>query len=406
MPTTDRSSGASRLGRAALVAMAVPALLAACADAPSDLSGVTGDPGRPFEALDDDRLGRFLLGRALFERNTAVEEGLGPLYNNERCSGCHDLPDVGGGSVTTIDKATRWDDGRCDLLEAYGGDNIQQRVTPPLAEALGIVREPFPENANARARVQAPSLFGLGLVEAIPDRTIRALADPDDSDGDGISGRVGVAEDGEVGRFGGKAEFATMAGFTDTALRFEIGLTTPDHPVEETIGGEPLPDGVDPFPEPEIEARGIGLLLDYMRYLAAPAREVPPTEAARDSVARGEALFDEVGCAGCHVPLLQTGPSDDPFLDRKPVPLYSDLLVHDLGPELSGVCGRNASPTEHRTARLWGLRHKESFLHDGRAPSPAEAVQYHGGEASQVRDAFNALSDEDRALLLRFLDSL
>jgi CxxC motif-containing protein (DUF1111 family) len=355
--------------------------------------------------VSDEERAPFLLGRAVFERLTAEEEGLGPLFNEVRCSGCHDVPDIGGSSATTIQKATRWEAGRCDLLEEEGGDNIQQRATRALV-AAGIDGEPLPEGANATARVVAPSLFGLGLVEAIPVATLAALADPDDGDGDGISGRTGRTAGGGVGRFGRKAGFATIDAFNDTALRFELGLTTPAHPREETVGGQPLPPGVDPTAEPEIGERGIRLLGEYLRLLAAPAPREPEDAEDEARIRAGADLFRSVGCADCHVPVLETGAQPSPVLHRVPVPLYSDLLLHDLGPGLAGVCGRDASPTEHRTARLWGLRHRELLLHDGRASTPREAIAYHGGEAAASREAFQALDPDDRALLLHFLASL
>ena len=396
-----RVSAGSSLPR--FLAMAAVCALPAC-ERPAEAAPAAA-PGRPLASLAERELARFLLGKAVFERLTVPEEGLGPLFNAERCSGCHDVPNVGGSGVVLVEKAARWEDGRCDLLAASGGDNLQQRATP-LLSAHGIRREEAPPRANVRSSVLAPSLFGLGLVEAIPEEELASRADPDDADGDGISGRLNRAHDGTPGRFGRKAETPRIIDFVDAALRLELGLTTPGHPEEERPGGERLPEGVDPVPEPEIDERGVGLLADYVRLLAPPPREVPISEAARDSIARGEALFGEVGCASCHAPAMRTGESDAAALDRKVAHLWSDLLLHDLGEGLAGVCGPGASPSEYRTARLWGLRFRERLLHDGRASSPLEAVLLHGGEAARVRDAFTSLPSEERTLLLRFLDSL
>ncbi|HSM61068.1 MAG TPA: di-heme oxidoredictase family protein [Longimicrobiales bacterium] len=362
-------------------------------------------PGEPLAGLSDGELGRFLLGKAVFERLATAEEGLGPLFNAPRCSACHEVPASGGSGDVLVRKATRFADGRCDLLVAEGGDNFQLRATELLL-AHGVGPETVPASATGEALVTSPTLFGLGLVEAIPEEALLALADPDDRDGDGVSGRSGTTADGRVGRFGRKAETRTIRDFVDGALRFELGFTTPDHPVEESVNGAPLPEGADPMPEPEIDARGVDLLTDYVRFLAPETRAVPGTRAARDSVERGEELFSETGCAACHLPVLRTGPSDVAALSHRDVPLYSDLLLHDLGSDLADLCGPGATSSEHRTARLWGLRTRSRFLHDGRAASVEDAIRLHGGEAEGSRLGFEALDAAERALLLRFLSTL
>ncbi len=341
----------------------------------------------------------------MFEREATPDEGLGPLYNEVRCSGCHDVPVIGGGGFTTlVVKATRWEDGRCDPLVAEGGDNIQQRATPMLARH-GILRESIPARANGQARVTAPPLYGLGLVEAIADADIASRADPDDADGDGISGRVARVGDA-AGRIGRKGELTTIADFVDTALRFELGLTTPTNPIEETVNGAPLPDGVDPLGEPEIEANGIALLTDYVRYLAP----VPPlgaqSTAMADTTARGERVFHDAGCAACHVPEMRTAAGATPALARQPVRLYSDLLLHDMGPDLASVCGGEAGPSEWLTARLWGLRYRPRFMHDGRATTVEQAILVHDGEAANARRTYSELGAAERTALLRFLHTL
>ncbi len=371
----------------------------ACRGEPS----VNAEPGQPLPGLTEEQLGRFLLGRAVFERLTTPQEGLGPLFNAERCSACHGIPVSGGSGPPLVLKATRLENGLCDLLTAAGGDNIQQRATP-LLQARGIAREAVPARATATARVTGPSLFGLGLVEAIPDETILAREDPEDADHDGISGRAARVP-GRVARFGRKGDATTILEFIDTALRFELGLTTAVHPQEETVNGNPLPPSVDPAPEPEIDERGMSLLGDYVRFLAPPARAVV-TGPARDSVRQGEELFSSTGCASCHAPDLRTGASDVPALDHKVVRLFSDLLLHDLGPDLADVCGSSAGPSEYRTAPLWGLRYRQTLLHDGRATTPREAINWHGGEAAPARDRFARLPSRQQVLLLRLLASL
>lgn len=361
-------------------------------------------PGDPLNGLTDAQLGQFLLGRALFERLTTPEEGLGPLFNAERCSACHSDPASGGSGPALVLKATRYEDGHCDLLADQGGDNIQQRATA-LLQARGVTQETTPSRATATARVTGPPLFGLGLVEAIPEATILARQDSADVNGDGISGRAPRTAAGQLARFGRKGDAATILDFIDTALRFELGLTTARNPREESVNGRPLPASVDPMPEPEFDERGMRLLADYVRLLAPPARS-PASGAERDSVHRGERLFESVGCASCHALELRSGPSDVRALDRAPVRLYSDLLLHDLGSGLDGVCGPSASPSEYRTAPLWGLRFRKAYLHDRRAGTLSDAVGLHAGEAAAARDRFARLSAEEQALLLRFLASL
>ena len=388
--------------------LAAACVLASCGGPqPSELPPTS--PGEPLPGLDPAARGRFFLGRALFERLATADEGLGPLYNAERCSECHDEPATGGGSARVpVLKATRFADGRCDLLESQGGDNVQRRATDLLA-AHGMGPESVPEGATATARMVAPPLMGLGLAEALPEAVLAERADPDDLDGDGISGRLPRLPDGGFARFGRKGDAATVEEFVDTALRFELGFTTPAHPAEEPRNGVPVPPEADPMPDPEIDQETLGLLADYVRFLAPPAPAEPD---APDAVAEGAALFRQIGCESCHREEMRTGaaspatPSIHPALADQTIRPYSDFLLHDLGPALADVCGRDAAPSELRTAPLWGLRYRRRLLHDGRATDPASAVAAHGGEATAARDAFAALPAQAQAALVRFLESL
>jgi CxxC motif-containing protein (DUF1111 family) len=378
-------------------------LLAACT--PSAEPAVSAGPGEPLPGLTEAERGRFLFGKGVFERLVTPEEGLGPLYNAERCTACHEIPATGGaGFRVLVVKATKYENGACDVLGNAGGDNIQQRATAALA-LHGITREQIPPDANGVVRVTAPALFGAGLVEAIPESAILALADPDDADGDGISGRAARTADGQLGRFGRKAEQPTAAGFIDTALRFELGLTTPLNPHEEEPNGTDVPAGVDPMAEPEIDAHGIDLLTDYVHFLAPPAREMTQG-AVDDSIDEGSLTFSEIGCAKCHTPTLRTGDNDVEALNRRTAHLYSDMLLHDMGPELADVCGPDAAPAEYLTTRLWGLRYRSQYLHDGRTTRLEDAIEAHAGESAASRAAWRALSADRRTMLLRFLRSL
>ncbi len=379
------------------------ASLIACTETGGERSAPVGEalPGLNTEELD-----RFVGGRILFDHEFTEEQGLGPLFNQRRCSSCHDVPTLGGAGAETVAKATHFvPPDRCDLLESDGGDLIQRSATPAL-QALGVPGEIVPSRASAVATILPPQLYGLGLVEAIRDRDILAREDPDDDDGDGISGRAVRLPDGRLGRFGRKLQFATLREFIEDALRGEMGITTPRQPTELTVNGQPVPAEADAATDPEMDAAGIDALTDYVRLLAAPDRELPATTAARDSIAEGELLFGRIGCAACHTPRFTTGPSDVDALHRRPVLLYSDLLLHDMGEELASVCGRYASPSEWRTTPLAGLRHRHALLHHGRGQGFARVIEAHGGEGARSRDAFARLSPEQQAALLRFLASL
>jgi CxxC motif-containing protein (DUF1111 family) len=356
--------------------------------------------------LRDAELARFRAGQVLFDKVYSPAEGLGPAFNENQCSACHTVPASGGASgFERVVKATRFaGPGACDLLSHEGGENIRSQATP-LLRARGVERESIPPRATAVGRFAPPFLFGLGLVEAIPDADIAAREDPDDADGDGLSGRAGRTADRRLARFGRKAEFATIREFVETALRLEMGLTTPRE-ARETINGKPAPPATDPASDPEVSEVTVDLLTTFVRFLAAPAPAAPRSRAQRDTLAAGRRLFGQVGCSACHTPVMRTGPSDVPALRRRTVPLYSDLLLHDMGPALSDVCGRMAGPSEIRTELLMGLGRRDRLLHDGRTMDLTEAILAHGGEAQRARDAFARLPWLRQQYVLIFLQSL
>lgn len=362
--------------------------------------------GDPLPGLGGEALDRFYSGKALFNRVFTEEDGLGPLFNENQCSACHTTPATGGTGEQFVVRASRFtlQDG-CDTLAEVGGENVRVRATPALI-AHGIDRQPFPADATERTRFNVPFIFGLGLVEAIPEDQILAHADPDDLDGDGVSGRPGRTVDGRFARFGRKADQATLHEFVELAAHLEMGLTSPGRPDEGTIAGAPFPPGTDPAPDPELTEVEVALLTDFIRYLAPPARRMGESVRDRRMIERGEELFGTIGCAACHTPYFTTGPSAVPALDRKRVGLYSDLLLHEMGPDLASVCGPGATPTEHRTEPLMGLGHRRSYLHDGRTNDLSEAILLHGGEAAPARERFQGLDELERHALIRFLQSL
>lgn len=375
----------------------------ACAGGYND---VAREPGEPLPGLTDSELARFNEGKALFDRSFYPEEGLGPLYAQTRCSSCHDLPGPGGRGEERQPRGTRWvPPDSCDLLEREGGDNIQSATTPVL-RARGITTERYPPSATAYARMAPPALYGIGLIEAIPEEMIRAREDPDDTDGDGISGRAGRTRDGRLGRFRSKGDRAALADMAAGGFTFELGLTTPAFPDELTVNGVPVPPETDPTPEPELDQHSVDLVTDFIRFLAPPVTVAPASRAARDTLEAGAELFQMIGCADCHTPSMQTGPSEIAALDRRTVNLWSDLLLHDLGEDMAGLCGGIATPTEYRSARLMGLRFKDKYMADGRAWDLRDAIMLHGGEGAASRDAFDELSAAWEGFLIRFLRSL
>jgi len=372
----------------------------------ADETEVEAPAGAPLPGLTTSESEQFVLGQALFNRAFTPEEGLGPLFNQVSCSSCHDLPTSGGHGAEPVTKVSDFDERTgCNLLKEEGGDLLQASVVPALRTA-GVLPERIPVSATAVTELRAPSLYGIGLVEAIEDDDILTRADPDDQDGDGISGRPGLGPQGLLGRFGSKAQHATLSEFIENAIRGEMGLTTPDHLTEEMPNGLPLPEGSDPVPDPEIETSDLDLLTAYIAFLAQPGRRAldnPEDQAASEE---GERIFESIGCVNCHIPTFVTGTNQSAALDRKRFRIYSDLLLHDMGPELASICAPGASPSEWRTTRLVGLYLRSEFLHDGRARSVRDAILMHGGEAESARYRFQDLTPELQQSVLLFLRTL
>src|SRR5438445_368795 len=254
---------------------------------------------------------------------------------------------------------------------------------------------------NPAAFGTTPSLLGFGLLEAVPDAEILALADPSDLNGDGISGRPNRTADGRLGRFGRKAQFATLAEFNAGAFVNEMGITTPADPIEQLVRGQPFLAGLDPTPDPELTQEALDATTAFVRLLAPP-RPLPRTLVEQ----RGGLTFLRIGCASCHFPALVTGPNRVAALSLRIVQAYTDLLLHDMGPDLADICLGAAQPAEFRTEPLMGLRFKTAFLHDGRAGSIEQAIAAHGGEAVAARGRFLRLSAGERYALLKFLGGL
>ena len=366
----------------------------------------------PVPGLTPAELAAFARGDAEFSRKFAPNTGLGPIFNNTSCFSCHS-GDGRGRLDNSLQRIGSVDD---DFLAHLGGPQIQDKAIP------GAEFERVPDGAFVSLRLPPP-VFGVGLIEAIPDATILALADPDDADGDGISGRPNLVgspdfiphgEPGggpglHVGRFGRKAQVSSLLQQVLEAYLQDIGVTSDFLPLENRNPLSSVPiEATDPVADPEIPASVVQATTHYIRTLAPPA---PGEMTSRRE--EGRQLFGAVGCAACHVPTLRTGAHPIAALAGREVTLYSDLLLHDMGDALADHRpDGDATGREWKTPPLWGLRLMRRFLdgqafllHDGRARSVEEAILLHDGEARTARDGFAALSAPQRAALLDFVES-
>lgn len=403
---------------------------------------------------------QFVVGNSFFTENWLIapasaqaRDGLGPIFNARSCSSCHvkdgrgalpqsaeetptglllrlsipgeaehraPVPDPVYGTQLAVraipgaepeaDVSLTWTevpgtyaDGESYTLRRPSFSVKNWRYGPPAAQLLIGPR-------------LAPAVFGGGLLEAVPEATLTAAEDPEDRNKDGISGRLNRVWSPErnalaAGRFGWKANVATLRDQTAGAFHGDIGITTPLMPeppfsAPQTEKLSPLPNGGSP----EVSEQVLDRVTTYLLALGVPARrstEDPET-------LRGEQLFSALRCAQCHLPEIRTG-ADSPLpeLRNQTIRPYTDLLLHDLGPDLAdNRPDFLATGSEWRTAPLWGLglhaavNGHTDLLHDGRARNPAEAILWHGGEAEPSREMFKQLPKADRAALLAFLMSL
>ncbi len=350
-----------------------------------EVADIFGPMGEIVPFATAEQRERFERGRDFLTRRFAPSEGLGPRYSATSCGACHEKPVFGGSAsryrnvfvlVTDEPGIT------VDFKEQFTTDD--QARAPDEPETLTVGRRPLP-------------LFGVGLLAEIPLEEIVHNADPMDHDQDGISGRVNF-ERGFLGRFGRKAHIATVEGFVRLALLDHLGLTT-DPVVVADLAPEDAPRGLstgddDMIPDPELASEDVADVITFVSLLAAP-HPMPSSPQTK----RGRERFEQCGCDDCHIPAL-IGP-------RGAVPAFTDLLLHDMGPELAdGVQIGEASGSEFRTQPLWGLSIGGPYLHDGRADTIADAIRLHGGEARSARERYLASTDADQQAMLVFLESL
>jgi CxxC motif-containing protein (DUF1111 family) len=409
---------------------------------------------------NDETRALFALGNAVFTESwqpmgtsDTDADGLGPVFNRKSCSDCHVNNGRGQAprnSVATVQSMLvrisvpneASEHQRPKPVPSYG-NQIQDRAIAGVApearirvhwqESAGTFADgssyalrrprlelsefgfgPMPGNTRFSARVANP-LIGLGLLELIPDQTLLQIADPDDHDRDGISGRVNRVgspdgADSTIGRFGWKASSASLLSQNAAATRDDIGITNVIFPDENCRTAQRECDAAVSHDGVEMSPELLELLTVYTRWLAVPRQR----GAANPDVNRGFDLFVEMGCGSCHVPTLVTGEDPDaPELSAQIIHPFTDLLLHDMGEGLSdGRPDFLATGKEWRTAPLWGIGLTEKvsghteFLHDGRARSLEEAILWHGGEAQLSRDRYRSSNAQQRSLLLVFLNSL
>ena len=367
--------------------------------------------------LPDDH--RFVEANVVFERNFRESEGLGPRFSASSCTGCHvnngrsptavEGEALGEGFVIlSVDERTRTLFGERLETQAIEGETAEGPATVYWQQSIGtyddgtVYELRSPEVVAAGGWLVpriAPHVAGTGLLEAIPEDDVRAQADPDDLDGDGISGRTREVVDvttgaPALGRFGWRAVTPTVEAQTATAFAKDMGLLT----------------GLDPnIADPEVTAERADLAAFYAEALAVPAQR----SGDDPDVRAGADLFEQTGCVSCHTPSFTTGRVETRALSDQLIWPFTDLLLHDMGAGLNEPSSApDVGDTEWRTPPLWGLglhqvvNGNAALLHDGRARSIEEAILWHAGEAEPSAAAFRALPARQRAQLLAFLGSL
>lgn len=372
--------------------------------APDDDSILDG----PVEGLSYEQNRMFLRGDVAFNDEIFTEaSGLGPIFVASSCGSCH-AGDGKGHPFTTLTRFGQSDTASNQFLH-LGGPQLQNRGV------VGIQPEKIPVGATFSS-FTPPANTGLGFLEAVSDATLLALADENDTNGDGISGRpnwINIPQYGQVrpgtilrngkyiGRFGKKAAVYDLLQQTVNAYNQDMGInSTYEH--YNTYNGQEA--------DAEVTNQTVQDVVFYLQTLKAPI----PRNQNNSDVRAGKQIFMDIKCSSCHVPQLQTGTFPIEALSNKTFFPFSDFLLHDMGPGLNdGYTEGTALTAEWRTPPLWGLGLSKNsqggkffLLHDGRARTIDEAILLHGGEATQSKNSFQQLSSTDKAKIIKFLESL
>jgi len=344
--------------------------------------------------------------RETFNEVEEVEDGLGPVFNDKGCGNCHNVPVAGGSSDTLETRAGKLVDGV--FVDHPGGSLVHdQAISRDIVEKL--------QPGEDRTFRSSLNVLGDGFVEAIADQTIIDIYNGQPSDVRGMLIYVPVLEasgKSRVARFGWKNQHASLESFAADAYLNEMGITSPLQRFENTSDGRDV-SKYDTVPDPEDDGKDIQQFVDFMR-----ATKVPPrgTIAAADDKA-GQAIFEKIGCASCHVPTIVTASvgtsinggtySVPPALGNKVIHPYSDFLLHDIGtgdPIVQN--GGQGTYDKVRTPPLWGLRTRNLLLHDGKSKTISDAIRRHDGQAEKAYSAYKSLSPKEADQLLTFLESL
>ena len=362
----------------------------------------------PIEGLLPEQKQQFLHGDEAFNNDIfTVATGLGPLFNANNCGSCH-AGDGKGHPFISFKRFGQIDSSGNQYLH-LGGPQLQNKAIP------GYQPEQLPSEATFTTLL-APAVTGLGFLDAVSDEHIFALADPNDEDGDGISGVPNwisipdyvvqrpnsITQNGKyIARFGKKGAAYDLLQQTSGAYNEDMGITSIFEPFDTYSGLE-----IDP----EVATQTVHDVVFYLKTLKAPLRrnENDP------NVLAGADIFEKLNCSGCHTPALKTGDSPIEVLSNKEFHPYTDLLLHDMGAGLDdGYTEGSAKTYEWRTPPLWGLGlSKDSqggsyfLMHDGRATSIDEAILMHGGEAIDAMTNYSQLPESEKEMLIQFLESL
>jgi CxxC motif-containing protein (DUF1111 family) len=371
---------------------------------------LTGGFGSPLSNLTPAQLSAFGNGQAAFRTVEDVADGLGPVFNEASCAACHTStidgsPVIGGSNGRLETRFGKMLNGSFDPMGYAGGSLIQDHGIG-LYNGTDFVAEAVPASATAAAQRRTTPLFGLGLVDAVPDDTFNTLAWIEKIYTPASAGTVSLVTDlgsgaTVIGKFGWKAQNPTLFQFSGDAYLNEMGITNPEFPSENCPQGDCTLLSANPEPGLNDVGEDVQKFTDFMRFLAPPPRGPVSLRAQA-----GELVFNAIGCANCHVGTLTTGHNHIAVLDRVRFHPYSDFLLHDMGTLGDGITQGVATGRLMRTAPLWGLRVQAHLLHDGRAATPQDAILAHDGQGSPARSRYNNLPPTAKANLLAFLNSL